>query len=60
MRLTPPIGYKLLEHKNNRSNEKYEEKPMIAIGVNNLKKSFGDLQAVQDVTFQANAGDSLA
>jgi ABC-2 type transport system ATP-binding protein len=32
---------------------------MYAIEVNNLKKTFGDLQAVQDVTFHAEVGEVL-
>ena len=33
---------------------------MIAIEVSNLKKSFGDFQAVQDVKFNVNAGEVLS
>jgi ABC-2 type transport system ATP-binding protein len=33
---------------------------MNAIDVNNLKKTFGNFQAVQDVTFHANAGEVLS
>jgi ABC-2 type transport system ATP-binding protein len=33
---------------------------MNAIEVNNLKKTFGNFQAVQDVTFHANAGEVLS
>jgi len=33
---------------------------MNAIEVNNLKKSFGDLQAVQDATFNAESGEVLS
>ena len=33
---------------------------MNAIEVNNLKKSFGDFQAVQDATFHANSGEVLS
>jgi len=37
-----------------------KEKIMNAIEVKNLKKSFGDLQAVQDATFAADSGEVLS